>query len=164
MDRIGADEFVVEGYISCRCGQWLIDPGESSSIRLCPDCRGALSEKAAAGRLAYEVEGRSFTAAPRKRKKPPKRKAQPSKRMTAEQRDRRRRTDRAKIRAYVRLARIYRPMFELLFAQEKLREGLDPTTRSAIPRPRAIEAEILRDLAEAEERDSERGERLRAGG
>lgn len=82
--------------------------------------------------------------------------------MTAAQRDKRRKIDRAKMRAYVRLARIYRPMFEIVFAEEKLREGLNPAIKSAIPRPRAIEAEILRDLAEAEERESRPGARLQA--
>lgn len=158
----GADEFVVSGYLACRCGQWMIDPGDNASIRLCPDCRGNLSRRATEGRIRYEVEGRAFTAAPRPRKKPKKRKTPPAKRMTAEQRDRRRRLDRAKIRAYVRLARCYRPMFELMLAEEKLREGLNPAVGSAIPRPRAIEAELLRDLAEAEERDLARGQLARS--
>lgn len=159
----GADGLVVQGYIPCRCGEWMIDPGPTSSIRLCADCRAALKDKADQGRLRYEVEGRTFTTPPPQKRRPQKRRPR-SGRLTTEQRDRRRRTDRAKIRAYVRLARIYRPMFELLYAEEKLREGLDPTIHSAIPRPRAIEAELLRDLAEAEERDLATGARLRAGG
>jgi hypothetical protein len=149
----GVDELVIAGYLACRCGAWIVDPGPRAAVVLCDDCRGALKDRSDAGRLRYEVNGRTYEAKPRPKRRPPRRKPRTNSRLTPEQRDVRRRTDRARMRTYVRLARIYRPMYELIFAQEKAREGLDPAVRSSIPRPKAIEAEILRDLAEAEERE-----------
>lgn len=120
---------------------------------MCPACRADLSAKIDEARLAYEVQGRTFhTPPPRPPKKPSKRK----KVLTPEQKEDRRKLDRARMRAYVRLAHIYRPMYEMLLNEEKLAEGLRPDTRSITPRPRAVAQQLLDDLADSAERDRAR--------
>ncbi len=141
--------FQILGYVECACGNLMPHTDLRPAPAMCPDCQVAAGEKARAARLTYEVQGRTFhTPPPRK----PKR-AKPKKRpLTPEQKDARRRLDRARMRAYVRLAGIYRPMYEMLLNEEKLREGLPPDTRSHAPRPRAVAEALLADIEEAHER------------
>lgn len=142
----------VFGYVQCKCGSYLPDTSERPAPPMCPKCRSDLRERTTAARLTYEVQGRTFHT-PERVRKPAKRKKKPTK----EALETRRAIDRAKIRAYVRLAHIYRPMFELLFNEEKLREGLHPDTKSIRPRPRAVAEELLADVAEAQERAERAG-------
>jgi hypothetical protein len=143
---LGADAYVPLGYTACRCGEWVVTPVDGSTLALCPECRAALKGRSDEGRLRYEIDGRAFT------RKPPKPRKRHHAKRTPAQKETRRKLDRARIRAYVRLAEIYRPMYELLYAEEKLREGLEPSTASVRPRPRAIAAQLEADLDEAEER------------
>ena len=126
---------------------------------MCGDCRAALAAKNDEARLAYEVQGRTFHTSPPK--KPSKRTAK-KRPLTEKQKDERRRLDRARMRAYVRLARIYRPMYEMLLNEEKLVEGLKPDTKSIAPRPRAVAQALLDDVAEADER-ARRGRQASGG-
>ena len=138
------------GYVECRCGSLLPHTELRPAPPMCPECRADLSAKIDQARLAYEVQGRTFhTPAPKKPAKP--RKKKPA--LTEKQKEDRRKLDRARMRAYVRLARVYRPMYELLLDQEKAAEGLRPVTRSITPRPRAIAQALIDDLAEADERE-----------
>lgn len=147
-----ADTLDVHGYKECRCGELLPDSTFRPAPPMCPSCRADLADRITAARLTYEVEGRTFHTPERVR--PKRKKAKP---LTAEAKAQRRKFDRARMRAMVRLTQIYRPMFELLFNEEKLREGLHPDTRSHAPRPRAVAAELLADVAEAQERAERAG-------
>lgn len=123
---------------------------ERPAPSLCPTCRGDLAAQATEATLTYEVQGARFVVG--KAKTRPKKK----KKLSEEKRERLRAQDRAKTRAYIRLAAIYRPMYELLLAEEKLKEGLDPTLRSV---PRTTPADPA-DLEEAVREAKERAERL----
>ena len=136
-----------------------MEPIPGTSIALCSDCRANVGTEAHAQQFRYEVDGRVLTAVPRQRKKPKKAKAA---KPTDEAKENRRLLDRAKQRAMWRLTRIYRPMYEVLLAEEKVRLGLDPTSSQGRPRPRAIADELLRDIEDAAERDERRGSGLRA--
>ena len=144
-----SDDFEIAGYLECQCGSLLPHTELRPAPPMCPECRRDLVAKIDQAQLAYEVQGRTFRTpkpkAPAKRrgKKPP---------LTAKQKDDRRRLDRARMRAYVRLARIYRPMYEMLLDEEKVAEGLRPATKSITPRPRAVAQALLDDVADAEER------------
>ena len=141
--------FEVHGYVECECGELLPHTDLRPAPALCPACQVAAAGKASEARLTYEIQGRTFhTPPPRK----PKRAKPKKKPLTPEQKDARRRLDRARMRAYVRLAGIYRPMYEMLLNEEKLREGLPPDTKSRTPRPRAVAATLLADIDEAHER------------
>lgn len=116
---------------------------------MCPECRADLAAKIDQARLTYEVQGRTFrTPAPAK---PRKRKA-PKRTLTDQQKEERRALDRARMRTFVRLSNIYRPMYELVLNEEKLKEGLHPDTIAQGPRVRAIAQTLLDDVADAEER------------
>ena len=145
------DALEVHGYRECPCGEWMPHTETTPAPALCPTCRREAGELIDEGRLRYEVGGRTFTTRP-----PPKpRKTKPRK-LTGEQHERRKAWERARMRTLVRLSEIYRPMYELILAEEKLREGLDPTIHQYAPRPKAIASTLLADLDEAAER-AERG-------
>lgn len=138
-------DFEVHGYRQCVCGEFMADHPTKPAPALCPPCRRAATERATQARLTYEVQGHTFrTPAPKTPKKPKR-----PKKLSPAKADRRRRRDRAKIRAYVRLAAIYRPMFDLLYAEEKLKEGLSPVIEPTIPRTRADGSELVADVADA---------------
>lgn len=142
MEADGADELLIEGYRTCRCGAWV--PDHRSPV--CDDCRNRLNAASTAARVRYEVEGRVFTTrAPRP--KPKKRHKR-----TPKEREDRRAADRAKMRAYVRLSHVYEPMFRVLYDEERIREGLDPSTVDRAPRPVRLAEELEADIAEAAER------------
>lgn len=153
----GADEFVVEGYGLCRCGQWLVEVIPGSTMGLCADCRAQVGTAAHEEQFVYEAHGRRFTQQPRAPRKPKQRRA---KHQTSEQRAARQGRDRARIRALVRLQRIYRPMYEVLYAEECVREGVQASPNRGRPRPKAISAELLRDVSDAADRDAARAERI----
>lgn len=157
---MGADEFMVEGHIPCeRCDAWIVDvPGRTT--KLCGGCSSDLGKLADAVRFAYEVDGERFTAPP---PPTPKKRKQPFRSMDSRGRERMRAHDRARSRALFRLARVYRPMFEVLLNEEKLREGLDPTSTTPLPAATATADELLADIAEAQEREAERARRLAEG-
>lgn len=143
----------VHSYKQCGgCGEWLPDTETRPAPQLCPQCSRDAKALIDGNRLAYEVEGRKFTTKPQARKKPKKRAKQ-----TPEQHENRKAWERARMRTLVRLAEIYRPMYELIFAEEKIREGLDPTMRHCAPRPKAIAADLIADIEDARERHGRTG-------
>lgn len=144
-----SDGFQIHGYVECECGELLPHTELRPAPPMCPECRADLAAKVAEAQIAYEVQGRTFTTP---QPKPPKRRTGKKKPLTEKQKDDRRKLDRARMRAYVRLARIYRPMYEMLLDQEKVAEGLRPDTKSITPRPRAVAQQLLDDVAEADER------------
>lgn len=144
-----SDGFQIHGYLECGCGALLPHTELRPAPPMCPECRADLAAKVTEAQIAYEVQGRTFTTPP---PKPPKRRTGKKKPLTEKQKDDRRKLDRARMRAYVRLARIYRPMYEMLLDQEKVAEGLRPDTKSITPRPRAVAQQLLDDVAEADER------------
>lgn len=113
MTAEGADGFVAAGYEACRrCGGWAAEGNLRAGY--CDDCL-----KAGAGRLELvrEVERPAPRRSSRGRKAP---------RLTAAQRERKRRWNRARSRALHRLSRVQHPLYEVLLAEELAREGLDP--------------------------------------
>lgn len=143
------DEFTVEGYIACGCGAWLPNTELRPAPSMCPDCQADLRSQLDGQRFRYEVQGRILTANDL-RAKPRPTKVYPKTEKNIEDR---RKLDRARMRAFVRLSHVYWPMFEMILNEEKLREGLKPDSRRLAPRPRAVARELLRDLEEAEERN-----------
>ena len=127
----GADGFVVEGYEACRhCGTW--KPEGRLRNRLCPECIGA-----GIGRL--EVVHLGDRPAPKRATRG--RKAKP---LTAEQRERKKRWNRARSRALVRLTRLQHPLYEVLLAEELAAEGLDPRLDERSPGPGGFDREMAR--------------------
>lgn len=141
MTADGADELLIEGYRTCRCGAWV--PDHRSPV--CDDCRGRLNDASKAARVRYEVEGRTFTT------RAPKPKARKPHKRTPKEREDRRAADRAKMRAYVRLSHIYDPMFRVLLDEERIAEGLAPSTITRAPRPVRLTEQLEADIADAAE-------------
>lgn len=100
-----------------RCGDWTVHGEGVESLLLCASCRGEISSLANEQRIRYEVEGKTFLTPPNK---PPK-----AKRRTEGVVNYHRLWNRARSRAVVRLIQIYKPMFEVLMAEEKERVGLN---------------------------------------
>lgn len=139
----------MEGYRRCGgCEAFVVDL--PSVPRLCDECRGVVGQAADGVQLVYEVEGQPYKAesAPRGPRKPYGKPRKPWEHVRA--------YDRARRRALRRLAIIYAPMFEVLLAEEKVREGLHPTaTRRSLTA--APTSDLLDDLAEAAERQRQLG-------
>lgn len=157
MGSFGADELVVQGYRAChRCGEWLIDT--KTTVAVCPDCRRTLKELSDRGRLRYEVEGRTFQTKIRSRK------GHAKARKTPEYVAARKARDRANMAALQRLKHLYRPMYDMIYEEECIRQGvvLKGASRQT-PRPRIVSQTLLQDILDAEERESEVAERLASG-
>ncbi|MBK6857477.1 MAG: hypothetical protein IPG97_13270 [Microthrixaceae bacterium] len=109
------DDLEVEGYDFCPgCGDWVL-----AGKKMCGECARTLSE-AADEVIALDVDGTKVMMTPPRRPKP--KRYESSKIKTNAHRAR----DRARTRAWIRLARIYEPMFAALYWEEQVREGLDP--------------------------------------
>lgn len=107
------DDLEVEGYDFCpRCGEWVL-----AGKKMCGDCARAVAE-AADEVIALDVDGTKVMMTPPRRAKPKRYE------WTRTSADRAR--DRARTRAWIRLARIYEPMFAAIYWEEQVREGLDP--------------------------------------
>jgi hypothetical protein len=135
MDQTDLD---VQGYDFCACGEWVL-----AGQKLCGECALKLAD-ASDDVIALEVDGRPVTM------RRPKRKPKANGVGTGDRGLERRARDRARTRAWIRLARIYEPMFAVLYHEEQLREGVDP-----MPLPPMAENPtdmILRDLSEYAER------------
>lgn len=141
-------EVVVEGYVACECGTFMPDAPDRPAKALCPDCRATLMGRVQDAQVAFEVEGHRVLTSARKPKQRPK----VTHHLSIDGKEFRRRSDRARMRAFVRLAKVYAPMFELLWEEEKLREGLPPVVNSRTPRTAETAKMVAEDLADAEER------------
>jgi hypothetical protein len=155
-DDTSDDEFDVAGYFQCIvCHQWVVEGMEVSSARMCSDCARQRHADATTARLNYEVEGRRFSMGPGNL---PKVRANPEREYPPEHAMRRD----AWSAAVRRLIVIHRPMFDILFAEEKARRGLNPKVKPATPPAREIAAEILAanegEMSEAVERVRDRQE------
>lgn len=134
MQATGADGFVPVGYEQCRdCGDFAVE-GTLRRGR-CEACRGRLAEVAATAEVTYEVGGRTLVSRPTRARKRSRRRP----RTEAD-----RAWNRARSRALQRLATIHRPLYEVLLAQEKAKEGLDPGIMVRSPGSKAIEDQIRR--------------------
>lgn len=143
----GIDELVPVGYSACGCGDYLAIGSLQANRGRCDACQKRWHHELTEARLRFEVKGRTFESKPkasRARKRPNK--PRPP---TAANRA----YSRARTRALVRLAQIYGPTFELLFAEEKAKVGVDPRIRPNAAHPIAIEEALLADIAEAEARE-----------
>lgn len=127
----GADGFVAVGYSACRhCGEWKVEG--TLRNRLCDVCI-----KAGVGRL--EVVQLGERPAPKR----PSR-GRRTKPLTAVQRDRKKKWNRARSRALMRLARLNHPLYEVLLAEELAAEGLDPRLDQRAGGSAAFEREMAR--------------------
>lgn len=132
------EDLVVAGYQACvTCGEWYV--GEHPK-GLCQACLIEADAQPDPGRLAYEFEGRTFHAEEARQRRYPR---SPDRTLTPEQTERKRLTTAARTQACVRLIAIYRPMFEVLLAEEKALRGVDPTVIRPRPRPTATTRAIL---------------------
>lgn len=108
----GADCFVPKGYVACRdCGEFMV--AGSSRSRICEGCKAI---RAQAVRVIEEALGTKPTPKRKRRARP----------MTEADRQRRRAWNAARSAALLRLAKIERATFEVIFAEEKAKRGLDP--------------------------------------
>ena len=148
-DDTSDDAFDAQGYYQCiDCHQWGVEGMEVTSARLCSGCARQRHADAATTRLNYEVEGRRFKIGgplPKPRANP-EREYSPEHRLGVD----------AWSAALRRLIVIHRPLFDILYAEEKARRGLNPKVRPATLPPREIAAEILAanegEMSEAVER------------
>lgn len=125
----GVDALVPVGYAACkRCGEWAVDGTMRTGY--CADCLSA-----GAGRLELvRAAGRPAPNHPSRGRRPTK--------LTNAQRERKRRWNRARSRALMRLSRVQHPLYEVLLAEELAREGLDPRLDQRPSGSAAIEREI----------------------
>lgn len=135
------DDLIVEGYITCQCGSWILPQRQ-----FCDECLedlGAEVERA----VTIEVGGRPVHLAPRKPKKRPKQKPKKPKGSGNYSMERRAR-DRCHQRALARLMRIYEPMYEVIYFEEQIREGLEPKpfTSKTTHSPTATIESLISDL------------------
>ncbi len=157
------DEFEVIGHHRCeRCGNLIPTVGGSHRQKLCGSCCGDVGEAVDAAAFAYEVEGRVYEVKAGKASRR-QRPGAPARPRTETGRDLDRRRGRARGRALTRLAAIYRPMFEVLLNEEKLRLGLDPVTSAQEPRAYATTDELAADIFDSIERDAVLSARRNAG-
>lgn len=127
----GAEDFVIAGYETCRrCGEWAVEGSLIS--RLCSECASELAHQAETVELAYEVDGRTVVSRPTRSRRRP----------TPTDPARKRAWNRARSRALLRVARVHRPLYEVILAQEKAKEGLDPRLDERVPGSAAIEREL----------------------
>lgn len=152
----GADGLVIEGYVTCRCGEWMAELSVEGKRKLCDSCLAVASNRLEAAQFTYEVEGRTFDAYTR-RKAQKNRSAKPGTPWTRN-RTRALQVAGARNRAVARLIRIYRPMFDLLIADERAKVGLPPARVTRGVRPVALAKAIVDDLQAAEEREARQRE------
>lgn len=115
----GASDFVIEGYVACGCGRWVV-PG----TRLCSECR--LARRAEGERLKVMVDGEVVVlggSAPRHSRRKPYRR-------TNAGREARRRRDRAEKRALRALARLHPDEYAALVEAELAAEGMTEAAAS----------------------------------
>lgn len=161
MAEEGVDELLVAGYAACSCGEWL-PAQEGVTEVICDTCRSEVGRKAQEALLEYEVEGRVLTSVVR----PPKRTY--TKKTLAQVKTRdleaRRAEARARERAFRRLSRIYRPMYEVIYAEELLLEQHAPVRNKIKARPAgpALTSALLADIADAQQRARHTGQELRS--
>ena len=136
------DDFIPYGYVACRCGEWMLQ-----GRKLCDECLADIG-KSADEALVIDVDGKAVRVSrpPIRKKRKPKKSERSRYDRTMEDRAR----DRARTRAWIRLAHIYEPMFVAIYTEEQLREGIEPVT----PPPMQGDAfdGLARDLAEFRER------------
>lgn len=128
---------VVEGYKLCRCGAWLTTE-EAERSNLCWDCRAALNDAVREG-IEIEVDGVDVQLPRYVRPTPAPSKTNP---------EYRRLYRRAQTRAWRRLAQIDRPLFQLLFDQEKARVGLVASKKRPGRRPLEVVPDAVVELVE----------------
>lgn len=133
----GADDFVIAGYVACRCGRWVV--GDEPT--LCAECKGVVVERV--GTVEVAIEGEVVRLSERRPKPRPKLYY----RTESGKVDRRAR-DRAEKRAMRVLARIHRPLFLVLLERELATEGLVRSGETADGDP----AEMLAAVGEWGER------------
>ncbi len=130
MTAEGADGFVPAGYVACRCGALKVE----GTLRkgLCADCIRS-------GVHHLELVRLDDRPAP---KRPTR--GRKNKPLTDEAKDRKRRWNRARSRALMRLARLHHPLYEVLLAEELAAEGLDPRLDVRSPGAGGFEREMNR--------------------
>ena len=133
------DHLSVEGYDFCSaCGGWVL-----AGQKICGECAVAVAE-AEAEVVTIEVDGNPYDLTPRRKREKRRRGPRSPRTMTERARDR------ARTRSWIRLSRIYEPMFAAIYHEEQLREGRDPVP---LPPLRSDPTEVLlRDLEEHAER------------
>lgn len=155
----GADEFVVVGHLACsNCGDFVLETARTARLGLCDECTATIDEAVSKGRLQYEIQGTIIAAEPTKRRF---RKRSP-RNDSPEAHERARLRSQARSKAYSRLALVYRPMWELILAEERAKLGLEPDPAHAPTRLVEVPREIMRDITDSVERETERA-RLRRG-
>lgn len=117
----GADDFLIEGYVACRCGTWLV---KGASER-CEDCRRADSGRADA--LAVQIGAEVVRLGPRKRR----RRAVKAPRRSESGVQARRMRDRAEKRAMRMLAKAHPGDYAALLERELERERAESMTEGA---------------------------------
>lgn len=131
------DDLIPYGYVACRCGAWIL-----SGRTQCDDCLADVG-RAADEAVVIDIDGAGVTIGSVKR---PKKKRRAKADNGGPRSDETRARDRARTRAWIRLAQIYEPMFVALYVEEQLREGLDPVD------PPPMKADVFdvlaRDIAE----------------
>lgn len=135
------DDLIPHGYTECRCGNWVL-----IGVKMCEECAVKIGQEADEA-LIIDVEGKPVRVGgdrPRKPRRDGPRKTKSER--TMEDRAR----DRARTRAWIRLAHIYEPMFVALYTEEQIREGIEPVP---LPPMQADPFDVIaRDLAEFRER------------
>ncbi len=144
------DDFEAVGYFFCRnCGEPLMKGAVGTSRGLCSPCRSEEGRGLTRQRLRYEVEGRTYdTGDPEIRRN----KKYGTRVRSEEQKAHDRLVWASRSAAMARLTTIYRPMFEILFAEEKAKRGIEAAVRWTSPHGTgvadAIRQAALEDLVE----------------
>lgn len=111
----GADDFTPVGYKACRdCGDLML---ETVKAPRCDRCRDIAVQVATDLELAASNGQVLRTRRPSRRRRTTR---------SAAGQERRRLWGQARQAALLRLARIHRPLYEVLLAEEKAKRGLDP--------------------------------------
>ena len=141
----------LEGYRSCRnewCGQLVLVEIAQRTQGLCSDCfRTHLGDQMA----EVEVISRGDRLKVRSRKS---RRAQTSK----GDKETKRRADQAQRRAYRRLRGVFPDLFDVFYAEERARVGLEPwPLETVVRRPGSIDAQQTMDFARVYHQLTEHG-------
>jgi len=140
------NEMRVLGHYRCRdCGNYAPDGTGAARIEMCADCVRARSEQAATVTLAHDVAGRVVVDRPKPNRRRP---VNP----TRERNEARKAYNQARSRTYQRLVAIYRPMYELILAEEKAKLGIGTSPLVKAQYPAEVIAEIDATIADAAER------------
>jgi hypothetical protein len=143
----------LEGYRSCR-NQWcesivLVEVAERTAGLCTPCYRTHLGAQVAAVEVVNRGERLNVVVSRRKRGGP---------RVGKGDRDTHRKADKAKIRAMRRLKGLFPDLYDVLYAEERARVGLDPwTVDSVINQPAEMSAEQTLAFAEVYARLTEHG-------